>query len=53
MLHRNNGGGRVVIDALEAVMTFATAPGGFAAIGMAVTLMVLVRRSGQGRKRTD
>jgi hypothetical protein len=42
-----------VIDAFETVLTFATAPGGFAAMGMAVALMVLLRRGGQGRKRTD
>ena len=42
-----------MIEAFETVMSFATAPGGFAAIGMAVTLMVLLRRGGQGRKRTD
>ncbi len=42
-----------MIEAFETVMNFATAPGGFAAIGMAVMLMVLLRRGGQGRKRTD
>lgn len=42
-----------MIDALEAVMAIVTTPGGFAAIGMVATLMVLVRRGGQVRKRSD
>ncbi len=53
MLHRNNGGGRVVIEAFESVVTIATQPTGIAVCGMAATLMFLVRRSGQGRRRTD
>ena len=53
MLHRNNGGGRVVIETVETLMSLATSPSGFVAIGMAATLLVLVRRSAHGRKRTD
>jgi hypothetical protein len=53
MLHCNNGGGRVVSEAFEAVAALMTAPSGYVAMGAAATLLVLMRRTGQGRKRTD
>ena len=42
-----------MIDTIETVMNLASAPSGFLAIGMAAALMLLVRRSGNGRRRTD
>lgn len=53
MLHRNNGGDRIVGEALQTVASLVTAPSGFVAVGAAATLLVLMRRTSQGRKRTD
>ena len=53
MLHRNNGGGRVVSEAFDTVAALVTAPSGYIAMGAAATLLVLMRRMGQGRRRTD
>jgi hypothetical protein len=53
MLRCNRNEGRVVVEAFESVAAVAFQPASFAVLGLAATLMFLVRRSGQGRRRTD
>jgi hypothetical protein len=54
MLRCNRAEDRVGMSTIDTMMAFGGSPGGLATIGLAVAMMLLVRKVSQaGKRRTD